>query len=269
MKNNYLKLFFYISLGIIALSIIYPFLMKILFDSWAERGTVGDTYGALNTIFSGIALSGVIITLLLQKEDLENQKIEMQLQREEMINTRNEFLMTRSTNLVYNQLERFENSVKEFKILYLDNIYVGNEALLLLYNKTKKFTLLSDNEEQRLQKVKGIILNNLNIYGLNKENIENFAQNTHYSVQVLKQIILSPTLERKDQEDLKRIFFTNIGFIKMDVLKNISETISYALQYRKQIIEITLPKNNLSGLMDAEIFLDETLNFYSELKNER
>jgi hypothetical protein len=241
--------------------------MKLFFDSWSERGTVGDTYGALNTIFSGIALAGVIITLLMQKQDLDNQKIEMQLQREEMINTRNEFLMTRSTNLVYNQLERFENSVKEFKILYFGTTYIGNEALLLLYNKTKKFTLLSDNKEEQMQKVKGIILNNLNIYGPNKESIENFAQNTNYSVQVLKQIILTPTLEKKDQEDLMKIFFTNIGFIKMDVLKNISETISYALQYRKQIIEISLPKNNLSGLMDAEIFLDETLSFYSELKN--
>jgi len=51
-----------------------------------ERGTIGDMFGAVNALFSGLAFVGILYALLLQHEELEQAKAEFsrsaQAQRE-------------------------------------------------------------------------------------------------------------------------------------------------------------------------------------------
>lgn len=54
-----------------------------MFDSWPERGTFGDMFGAINSLFSALAFGGIIYTIYLQKSELS-------LQRQELIETRKE-----------------------------------------------------------------------------------------------------------------------------------------------------------------------------------
>ena len=44
------------------------------FGDWATRGQVGDMFGAVNSLFSGLAFAGLIITLIFQRNDLHLQK---------------------------------------------------------------------------------------------------------------------------------------------------------------------------------------------------
>lgn len=67
--------------------------MNWFFNDWAKSANFAATFGVLNTIFSGLAFSGLIVTILIQKEELKNQRIELSLQRHEMKETRKEFLM--------------------------------------------------------------------------------------------------------------------------------------------------------------------------------
>lgn len=46
-------------------------------------GTYGDSYGSLNTLFSGLAFAALFISLLLQRRELEAQRKELNAQREE------------------------------------------------------------------------------------------------------------------------------------------------------------------------------------------
>ncbi len=39
-------------------------------ESWAQAGTFGDSFGALNTLFSGIAIAGVLATFWMQRGEL-------------------------------------------------------------------------------------------------------------------------------------------------------------------------------------------------------
>ena len=55
-----------------------------LMNTRGEMGLFGDSFGALNALFSGLALAGVIIALTLQSEELELQRGEIRLNREEM-----------------------------------------------------------------------------------------------------------------------------------------------------------------------------------------
>lgn len=46
-------------------------------------GLMGDTFGAVNALFSGLAFAGLIVTLIMQREELALQRYEMQQMREQ------------------------------------------------------------------------------------------------------------------------------------------------------------------------------------------
>ena len=48
--------------------------------TWAEKGTIGDSFGMVNSLFAGLAFAGVLFTLYLQKRaiDIQNEQIKLQ-----------------------------------------------------------------------------------------------------------------------------------------------------------------------------------------------
>lgn len=75
------------------------YLTYILLKDCDTRGTFGDMFGSVNALFSGLALAGIILTILLQRNELK-------LQREELKETRKEFKIQNKTL----KLQRFENT---------------------------------------------------------------------------------------------------------------------------------------------------------------
>jgi hypothetical protein len=45
-----------------------------LIKDWAERGQFGDMFGAVNALFSGLAFAGVIFAILLQRQEIDDQR---------------------------------------------------------------------------------------------------------------------------------------------------------------------------------------------------
>lgn len=73
------------------------FLILIIFSLWLGSGLliylsfdekligpVGDMFGAINALFSGLALAGIIYTIYLQHEELKLQREELKLTRKEL-----------------------------------------------------------------------------------------------------------------------------------------------------------------------------------------
>lgn len=52
-------------------------------ELWAKRGQLGDMFGAVNAMFSGLAFAGIIFTIYLQRQELRAQRQELQLTRNE------------------------------------------------------------------------------------------------------------------------------------------------------------------------------------------
>jgi len=50
------------------------FLIKYLFGDYVTSGQFGDMFGAINALFSGLALAAVVVTLILQKHEIAKQK---------------------------------------------------------------------------------------------------------------------------------------------------------------------------------------------------
>ncbi len=60
----------------------------IAFDGWEERGQFGDSFGFINSIFSGFALCGIIFSIVIQFREQARQRREARVVIEADFDTR-------------------------------------------------------------------------------------------------------------------------------------------------------------------------------------
>ncbi|MEQ8908768.1 MAG: putative phage abortive infection protein [Vicingaceae bacterium] len=78
-------------------------------ESNVDRGTFGDMFGFANSLFSGLAFIGIIVTILLQGKELS-------LQRKELADTREVFRLQRFENTFFNLLSLHHQIVDEMYV---------------------------------------------------------------------------------------------------------------------------------------------------------
>lgn len=71
----------YLALAVIVLWFILGFAPLLL---GTDRGTFGDMFGGVNSLFSGLAFAGLIYAILLQRQELSLQREELSLTRNEL-----------------------------------------------------------------------------------------------------------------------------------------------------------------------------------------
>ncbi len=98
---------------LVLLSLLVLFIPKV---TTAETGVFGDSFGVLTSLFSGLAFAGMIITILMQRDELGLQRKELEL-------TRNELAGQREQQIAQNETLRkqnFENTFFELLKLFND-----------------------------------------------------------------------------------------------------------------------------------------------------
>ena len=95
-----------------------------LFPIIGIRGQFGDSFGAINSLFAGLAFAGVIFAIILQKKELELQRQELKETRDE-IRGQKEQLQAQDQTL---KKQNFENSF--FQLLSFHNEIVNSLELL-------------------------------------------------------------------------------------------------------------------------------------------
>lgn len=113
-----------------------------------EPGTFGDTFGGLNALFSALAFGGLIITILLQREDLQKQKEAIDQTNREMKNQIKEFELNRFTNIIYKEKESISlPKIKQIETLILSfkNHYLLNK------NEQISFETINNNVDGTLK----------------------------------------------------------------------------------------------------------------------
>lgn len=105
-KNNYL---WYIGIGssilIISTLIINYFYAE---NRESERGTFGDLFGASNALFTGLSFAGLIITILLQRQELKET-------RDEFVKQNETLNIQRFENTFFNLLSNHHQIVSDLK----------------------------------------------------------------------------------------------------------------------------------------------------------
>ncbi len=178
-------------------SVVYSFpywvqnLYGFSFSNSNFRGTFGDLFGVLNTFFSGLAFALLIITSWMQSSELK-------IQRKELEDTRKEFEFNRLTNILYKQLDRFENIFRnehEKKMLNnIEHLY----SKIHLKDAAAKFLI----EE----KVYDILKSRTNTQAL----VSIFKKESGV-FKALNDSIINSSLKQKDIDSLKSLFVSNIG----------------------------------------------------------
>ena len=107
-------------IGVIAMWSVSWFLINRNIDCSTDRGTFGDMFGAVNSLFSRLAFAGLIATLLYQREELKLQREELAQTREELKGQREEFEEQNKTM----KRQCFENTF--FNMLSLQQEIVAN-----------------------------------------------------------------------------------------------------------------------------------------------
>ncbi len=104
-------IFFVISYTSLLLYLVWP----IDELSINKSGVFGDSYGLLTSLFSGLAFAGLIITIVMQKEELKLQREELSLTRDELSGQKEELRVQNETL----RQQKFENTF--FQMLSLHN----------------------------------------------------------------------------------------------------------------------------------------------------
>ena len=75
------SLFLKVSLLVTIISPNCPLVLILLDDDFSKSGTFGDSFGVLNTLFSGLAFAGIIVTVKMQNDERREQRKELQKQK--------------------------------------------------------------------------------------------------------------------------------------------------------------------------------------------
>ena len=90
----------------------------------AAAGQLGDTFGATNSFFSGLAFVGLLIAILLQREDLKSQTEQLKLQCKELELQREELKLTRGE--LAKSAEAQESQYR-LMVLQAQSVQISNE----------------------------------------------------------------------------------------------------------------------------------------------
>lgn len=71
-------------IGVCTIQIVFGLVTYVIFQNWEKSGAFGDTFGAMNSLFSSLAFGALVYTIILQSRELKLQREELILNREQL-----------------------------------------------------------------------------------------------------------------------------------------------------------------------------------------
>ncbi|MDO6426833.1 putative phage abortive infection protein [Thalassotalea sp. 1_MG-2023] len=120
-------------------------------DNFSNTGAFGDSFGVLTSLFSGLAFVGLIVTIVMQKEELALQRQELKFNTQELTAQKTEMTIQNKTlmlqqfeNTFFKTLETFQNLRNTIHITTSSaQTTNGTEAICLIYGDFKHRKLLT------------------------------------------------------------------------------------------------------------------------------
>jgi len=110
-------------------------LLMRMFHGWQERAAVGDMFGAVGALFSGLALVGLVMTLYLQLDQLKVQSSQLKAQAQEINDTREEIKRERFENTFFQLLKLHSETLESVDITNGDKVSRGRDSFYAMYNE--------------------------------------------------------------------------------------------------------------------------------------
>jgi hypothetical protein len=152
-KWNYIKRNEVLTLAIILIFIIGTYfsfmwyvVTKIKEDgALSELGSFGDSFGVINSLFSGLGFAGLLITLVFQQRQIRNQKNEFLQQH-----MKGEILQYEET--LHKLITLYQKTMQEVKIAYEGENITGRDAIQKSLN-----VLMNKMKEENIEKIPLVI----------------------------------------------------------------------------------------------------------------
>lgn len=206
-----------------------------------KTGQVGDFIGGI--VGAIWALTGVLLFYAT-----------LRLQSKELAENRKHFQMSRLTDIIYKQLDLFNQQLANFRLKDIERddddehvVHTGKAAIALLRHRVE--SILDIEKKQQTDKEKAMfkfIAENFAFIELNKNSLLNIYEELANQVDVIRAVLIKDDIPPADLNELKSIFFRNIG---KDFL-NGSELLEHFLEWY-----ITYKKKQ--GTIDNEFFSPE------------
>lgn len=120
---------------LLVLFLLIPFAFHNLVDiKYESLGVYGDFFGSFNSVFSGVALCGVVLSLYFQRKDLELQRKELELTRKELERQAVAQESSAAEQKKYSELltKQIETNIRPYLNVYID--YNGTTHALIIEN---------------------------------------------------------------------------------------------------------------------------------------
>lgn len=175
--------------------------------SLEKIGQAGDASAIANTIFSGGALIGVVVSLFLQRADLKNQREDLNLQREELkltnvelkqqrkeLQKQNSLLeLERIETTIFNMISSYSQLTNDIEYKYEDHSVKGKEVFRVVRKQIEK--------EGSVRK--DTIINRIN----EKDLFDHYFRYLYRMIKVIDDLHFS---DDKKEDHEKKYFYTSI-----------------------------------------------------------
>lgn len=136
---------FTLLIGVFVIWLISILIIPYIYSELTDRASFGDSFGLINSLFSGLAFAGIIYTILLQRKELSLQRKELQETREEL--KRSATAQEKSEKQQKRQSENLKMTAKLNALSTLISYYSDVETKNKMLNSSKQL------EAQREQEI--------------------------------------------------------------------------------------------------------------------
>lgn len=150
------KVLIFVVVIIIFLWALSGFAIYFFIDNWNDRGTFGDLFGVINSLFSGLALAGLIYTTYKNKNLMIDQRNEIEINRKELVRSRK--IQEKSEKVLEEQARQMSLNTKlnglktlvDYFTLQINNPKNSEEIISLARKKRKEAIFEIDKLMNRL-----------------------------------------------------------------------------------------------------------------------
>ena len=217
----------------------------LLFLDKDSRGSFGDMFGAINALFSGLALFGIIISILIQQRELN-------LQRDELTNTRKEFQINRITNVLFKQIEQVNNLIDRVKFTTIEEVPVHTSITVTNFS-TILYELDKYHQEKNYPQ---------KFIEKNSDIITQLITSLHGIYDNLNDILNFDNLDKNEVESMRKIFGSNINPNLFPILIEKRKNINFKLSVLPLSVDSESLEKLERPLLEMELLrINEILEF--------
>ncbi|HKS11274.1 MAG TPA: hypothetical protein VJS13_17105 [Pyrinomonadaceae bacterium] len=148
-KRERLGLAVGLSVVVIVLEVVSAVVIYRFFKDWNLASNFGESFGAVNSLFSGLALAGIVCTLLLQRKALEEQRVQFLKADEESLRTQTDRAKT------YEMLNRQVEALNRAVEIHAIQLYITHLEQQIKHTQDK--TKLLNEKETCFQRLKNLL----------------------------------------------------------------------------------------------------------------